>query len=287
MQRVCLNGNVRLFFRIRLQMRYNQVLSVVPPNFVQMRNLVVDIGNSRVKAAVFEGEALVADWAFSRFGQDELKEIFGRFPDIDRSLLSCTGDEGGTEELLLGSQIPFFLKFRPGIPVPVRNFYSTPLTLGCDRMAAAVGAAGMFPGRDVFIVDLGSAITEDIVTADRNYLGGSISPGMAMRFRSLAQHTVQLPVIERDAWEEYDPGKIPSSTRDALISGVVGGVEMELRGRMEDYSRLYPGLVTIFTGGDAPFFEKRFKNTIFANYELVLRGLNIILNYNADKKDSI
>lgn len=273
--------------RKTLPMPYNGGRAGIPPNFIRMRNLVVDIGNSRVKAAVFERETMVAAWAFHSFGQDQLKEILSRFPIIDRSVLSCTGEESEDAALCLSSRFPCFLKFGPGVPVPVCNLYSTPLTLGCDRLAAAVGTAEMFPGRDVFIVDLGSAITEDIVTADGKYLGGSISPGMAMRFRALAEHTVHLPAIELGEWDEYDPVKIPSSTRDALISGVAGGIEMELRGRMEDYARRYPGLVTIFTGGDAPFFEKRFKNAIFANYELVLRGLNTILNYNADKKDSI
>lgn len=252
-----------------------------------MTNLVVDIGNSRVKAAVFSGTALEAKWTFPEEAVENFDEIFDSYSSINRSVLSSTRCENVELCRMLKGRTEYFLEFAPGVDIPLCNCYATPLTLGCDRLAAAVGAMGLFPERNLLVIDLGSAVTADIVTADGRYLGGTISPGMAMRFRALHDHTGRLPMIERAGWEEYDAQSVPGSTRAALIAGVAGGMELELRGRMEDYSRRYPGLVTIFTGGDAPFFEKRFKNTIFANYELVLAGLNIILNYNADKKNSL
>lgn len=252
-----------------------------------MSNLVVDIGNSRVKAAVFTGGALEAKWTFPDAAACNLQMIYDSFPSIRHSALSSTRSGHDDIRRSLKERTHYFLDVVPGVDVPLRNCYSTPMTLGCDRLAAAVGAAGLFPERNLFIVDMGSAVTADIVSCEGSYMGGSISPGVAMRFRALNAHTDRLPLIEPSGWDEYDPGSVPDSTRAAIISGVVGGVEMELRGRMEDYGRRYPGLITIFTGGDAPLFEKRFKNAIFANYELVLCGLNIILNYNADKKESL
>lgn len=252
-----------------------------------MMNLVIDIGNTRMKAAVFRDRKMVGiritESPSPQAAMDALREL----PQADRCILSSTrGDESELKRLLC-EKVAHLLEFLPGTPVPLVNRYATPQTLGCDRLAAAVGGASLFPHRNLFIADLGSAITEDVVTAEGSYLGGSISPGLAMRLRALSDYTGCLPRIEWPHEEGYEVETVPASTREAMISGAAGGIELELCGRIRIYSRLYPDLVTIFTGGDAPFFEKRFKNTIFASHELVLTGLNTILDYNADRKYSI
>ncbi len=250
-------------------------------------NLVVDIGNSRMKVAVFSGGEIVERWTFGCREIGRFDEIFSRYAGFDRAILSSTRDENPEPEEMLRCRSGYFLKFANTVPVPLENGYGTPHTLGCDRLAAAVGGVGMLPGRNLMIVDFGSAITCDIVTAEGRYLGGSISPGLGMRFRSLADYTDRLPLLEAEACVGYEEREVPSSTVGAMVSGVAGGIELEIRGRMERYAGEFAGLTTIFTGGDAPLFEKRFKNTIFENHELVLAGLNTILDYNADRKQSL
>ena len=227
-------------------------------------NLVVDIGNSRMKVAVFSGGEIVERWTFGCREIGRFDEIFSRYAGFDRAILSSTRDENPEPEEMLRCRSGYFLKFANTVPVPLENGYGTPHTLGCDRLAAAVGGVGMLPGRNLMIVDFGSAITCDIVTAEGRYLGGSISPGLGMRFRSLADYTDRLPLLEAEACVGYEEREVPSSTVGAMVSGVAGGIELEIRGRMERYAGEFAGLTTIFTGGDAPLFEKRFKNTIFA-----------------------
>lgn len=254
---------------------------------VKTMNLAVDIGNSRMKAAVFNGGELLEQWTFGCREVGRLDGIFHRYAGITRSVLSSTRGECMEPERLLRTRTQYFLKFVPATPVPLENRYGTPQTLGCDRLAAAVGGAKMFPGRNLLIVDFGSAITCDVVTAAGAYLGGSISPGLGMRLRALADYTDRLPLLDAEECAGYAEEGVPATTRDAIAAGVAGGIESEIRGRMERYAAEFVGLTTIFTGGDAPFFEKRFKNTIFANRELVLTGLNTILDYNAEREESL
>ncbi len=252
-----------------------------------MMNLVVDIGNSRVKAAVFEKDTLLYKGVFLGDGEEFVDEVFASHPDIRRCILYSTrGDEARIASALRCRSVELVL-FDHDVSVPIGNRYATPHTLGLDRLAAAVGAVKMFPGRDIFIVDLGSAITEDVVSAAEGYLGGNISPGVAMRLKALSAFTGKLPLIDAAECDRYCRCGVPATTKDAMVAGVVEGIYMEIRGLMEIYGAEYPGLVTIFTGGDAPLFEKRFKNTIFANYDLVLTGLNTILDYNADTENSL
>lgn len=250
-------------------------------------NLVVDIGNSRMKAAVFEKGALIWQCVSDGCSFDELAGVFDRYLQIDRCIVSSTRKDDMDLERSLAGRIGYFLKFENTVAVPLRNLYATPYTLGCDRLAAAVGAMKLFPDRNLLIVDFGSAITADVVTAAGEYLGGSISPGLDMRLRALADYTGKLPRLRSDECPFYEYSDVPATTRDAMLSGVVVGIELEVLGRITAYGGKYEGLVTIFTGGDVAFFEKRFKNTIFANRELVLTGLNTILDYNADKEHNL
>lgn len=244
-------------------------------------NLVVDIGNTRAKAAIFDDGVMLRSWVAVNQQELPFDAVFDRY-DIDRSILSSTRDDAEWVENLLADRTRHCIRFVNSVPVPLGNGYGTPETLGSDRLAAAVGAANLFPKRNILVVDFGSAMTVDIVTSDGVYLGGSISPGLGMRLRALAEFTGRLPLLSVDEEYCHSAGTVPSTTNDAILAGVTVGMELEVRGWIDVYSEKYPELVTIFTGGDAAFFEKRFKNTIFANRELVLAGLNAILDYNAD-----
>ncbi|MCD8073209.1 MAG: type III pantothenate kinase, partial [Alistipes sp.] len=155
---------------------------------------------------------------------------------------------------------------------------TTPQTLGCDRLAGAVGAAAIYPGQNILIADLGTAITFDVVTAAGEFLGGNISPGAAMRLRALHEYTGRLPLVGQEGPTE----EIATSSQSAVRSGVVGGIVYEIEGYIARLGERYDPLKIIFTGGDSDFFAKRVKNAIFATYDLVVYGLNRILEYNAD-----
>ena len=244
-------------------------------------NLVIDIGNSRMKTAVFRNGQIIEHRTASVNYDTVVRGLTEDFPDVRHAVVSSTrNDDCGICDVLRGCGIEV-LEFGASTRVPLVNRYATPETLGRDRLAAAVGAAAKFPHRNIFIVDFGTAITQDIVSADGEFLGGSISPGLNTRLRALHEFTGTLPLVAPSDCRNCNPDAIPCSTHDAIITGVAGGIELEIAGRIECYSHRYPNLVTIFTGGDAELFEKRFKNTIFAEPDIVLAGLNTILEYNA------
>lgn len=234
--------------------------------------LLLDFGNTRVKAAVWDGTTL--ETVFSgRYTPDGLKDAV-RMTDAEGGMWCAVHPlEKETERWLLSKGLS---PLRWDTPVPIRNSYSTPQTLGMDRLAAAVGAWSMKPGHDLLIVDAGTAITYDFVSADGVYRGGNIAPGVDMRFKSLHEHTGALPMVDRN-------GDIPvfgSDTYTAIRSGVMVGVRHELEGYIEELGSLYPSLLVFLTGGDAESFDIKAKSTTFAVPGLVLRGLARIVDFN-------
>lgn len=161
--------------------------------------------------------------------------------------------------------------------MPIDSAYRTPETLGRDRLAAAVGAAALYPGRDVLIVDFGTAVTIDLVTADGTFRGGCISPGMKTRFRALHDYTAKLPLCGPTEDEQLQG----LTTEEAIRLGVMNSLTFEIEGYIARMREKIDDLCVIFTGGDAKYFAKRIKNTIFANCNLVFCGLDRILEYNA------
>jgi type III pantothenate kinase len=220
-------------------------------------NLIIDIGNTRVKAAVFDGGELVE--------MGDAAALATRYP-VRRTIVSSV--RGLPEWLPAG-----VLVLGAATPVPLKNLYKTPATLGSDRLAAAVGAHTIFPDDDVLIVDLGTALTIDLVTRGGEFTGGNISPGLSMRLRMLHECTASLPLVEAPV------GDIPlmgASTGEAIAAGVVNGMVHEIEG----YVRRLPAARIIFTGGDAKYFAERTKSTTFVHDDLILWGLNRILEYN-------
>jgi len=245
-----------------------------------MKNLVVDIGNSRTKAAVLDEGKIVEKWSFPEPDREYISPILRKYPSVTRCIISSTRTGIAPVEKIIEESVPFVMRMENSTPVPIKNLYRTPATLGPDRLAAAVGAGIIFPGENVMVADLGTAITIDFVTAEGEFLGGSISPGIRLRFRALHEYTGKLPL--------GSPGDsvegIASTTGEAVANGVMNGIAYELEGYRNEFARKMKSLKVILTGGDADFFVKRFKNTIFANYDLVIQGLNRILDYNAPKQ---
>jgi len=242
-------------------------------------NLIVDVGNTRVKLALFEQGRLTEQCGAETLSAATLEGLLGG-RRADRAVISSTrGPVPGIVELVRRFAYRV-LEFTAATPVPIGNAYLTPATLGRDRLAAAVGAAALYPGRNALIVDFGTAVTLDFVSADGVFRGGCISPGMAMRFRALHEYTAALPLCDATDSAEL----LGRTTDEAVRLGVMNSLAFEIEGYIARMQGEIEDLCVIFTGGDTNFFAKRIKNTIFANCNLVFWGLNRILEYNASEE---
>ena len=239
-------------------------------------NLVVDIGNSRVKICVFDGDSIVFDTVSGTFDMLGLRLIKEKWNIENIIVSSVKGDRDGLKEMLnVNSKCSIVVDYLT--PEPIENLYETPSTLGIDRLAAAIGANYLQPCTDLLIVDAGTAITIDYVNSRNQYIGGNISPGLTTRFKALNYFTKQLPVVE--VQNEFP--LVGKTTSSAILAGVELGLVYEIDGYIQDHIKRNSYAKTFITGGDAFFFEKNLKNTIFVEPFLVHKGLNRILNYNA------
>ncbi len=239
-------------------------------------NLVIDIGNSTTKLALFSNGRIRQSEQVDNLTISILNRIRSEHTGIKHAVLSAVRVVDPVLLDYLEGVFPRFIRLAENTPLPIVNAYKTPATLGMDRLAAAVGANNIFPGKDVLVIDTGTALTFDLVTSDNQYLGGNISPGLKMRFKSLHHFTGSLPLcIEND-----DFSVIGDTTEAAIVSGVQQGMILEIDGFIDTMKAMYKELAVILTGGDAIFFEKKLKNSIFVNQNLVLIGLNEILNFN-------
>ena len=239
-------------------------------------NLVVDIGNTLIKVAVVERDEVVYMQQAESIEEVDLVTLCERFPSLRRAIVASTAFPTADVAVLLREKGFDVLEMTSLTPVPIGNTYQSPETLGVDRLAAAVAAVEVMGCRDCLVVDFGTAITIDLVE-DGIYRGGNISPGVRTRFRALHDYTGRLPeCVPTDEKLEYG-----STTRQAIEQGVMQGITYEIEGYISHFLAQNVKISLIFTGGDAKYFVKRIKNAIFANCELVICGLNRILEYNA------
>ena len=239
--------------------------------------LIIDIGNSRAKVVVMENDEIIYQTVSETINDAILSDIVGRYGDIDSAIISTTRGNGNNLKAMVEGYVERVLLFTPATtPIPIKNSYHTPQTLGADRLAAAVGAWAMSLDCNVMVVDFGTAITIDYVIGGE-YRGGNISPGVTTRFRALADYTACLPLC-KPTEQVLEYGR---TTTEAIEQGVMRGVEHEIRGYVEAFSKENDKNRIIFTGGDAKYFVKRNKNTIFADCEPLIFGLATILKYNA------
>ena len=239
-------------------------------------NLIVDVGNTFVKIAVFQEDKLLKKMVVEVSAFENAHEkIIKDYPKIDKCMLASVGRlpkeviidlEKKYEVLILDSNLKF----------PFHNHYATPHTLGVDRMALVSASVKQYPNNNVLIIDAGSCITYDFITDQNDYLGGAISPGIRLRYKSLHDFTANLPLLET----EMPKNIIGDRTSEAIHSGVMHGIIKEIDGVIEEYQERYSDLTIILTGGDANFLSKQLKNSIFANSNFLLEGLNLILEYN-------
>jgi type III pantothenate kinase len=214
-------------------------------------------------------------------------------PEISlQEIQAFTARHPSIEACILSSVVPFpdsvsgwlrerfrYLEFDHHTSIPLENFYHSPETLGKDRLAAAVGGSSIYPGQPVLVINAGTAITYDLVTSGKEYLGGAISPGMQMRFRALHTFTRQLPLL---TYSEID-FLTGNDTDKSVLSGVINGMAAEMKGMIAFYQEEHPGIKVILSGGDLNYFVNRLKISIFALPNIVIYGLQQILAFN-DKK---
>ena len=239
-------------------------------------NLVVDIGNTLIKYAVFDHQKLIIDQSSeSSLFVPKIKELFEFYPKIDKAILSSVGrlNKKQFEVLSLFCKVHILSK---DSKIPFKNRYATPETLGMDRIALATSAFYQYHKDNVLVIDLGTCITYDIMNANGEYLGGAISPGVGMRFRAMHTETARLPMLEPEFPQDF----VGDTTATSMQNGVLRGVIYELDGTIEQYKNRFEHLTVILTGGDSHFFAKRLKNSIFANSKFLLEGLNYLLEYN-------
>jgi type III pantothenate kinase len=244
--------------------------------FVPVYKLLLDIGNTTAKAAVVGRTGIVSVQRCDALTGDAqrrlLQPLLHRYRPSVAMVASVRG-AAAQVSALLQPHVQKVVVLTSKTPVPVNNLYATPETLGMDRLAAAVGAAHLFPRRDCLIIDCGTAITIDFLSSAGNFLGGNISPGLQARFKALHSFTAQLPmgnVTDKVA-------EIGVSTREAVEAGVLHGAVKELEGYIEQY----PENIPILTGGDVFYFAKKIKKPIFVNCNLIFIGLAKIADYNA------
>ena len=238
-------------------------------------NLIIDIGNTIAKMAVFDGGRIVEVVYDSNLTLERLPEVCRTYT-IEKAIVATVIDLN--ERVLADlAALPFpLLWLNHETPLPVVNLYETPETLGYDRMAAVVGANEQFPHRNILVIDAGTCITYEFIDSKGQYHGGNISPGMQMRFKALQQFTGRLPLVDTNG------RKLPMGrdTETAIRAGVLKGMEYEISGYIESMKHKYPELLVFLTGGDDFSFDSSVKSIIFADRFLVLKGLNRILNYN-------
>jgi type III pantothenate kinase len=236
-------------------------------------NIAIDYGNSSAKVGLFEGRELVEHHIFA--SPDELRDYLQNYSGECLIISSVSMDAAEVSTWAKLVKTRFILN--SSLPLPIKNRYATPETLGVDRIAGACGAQSLFPGTPSLVIDAGTCITYDVLDGDGNFLGGGISPGLRMRFQAVHSFTKRLPLVSP---AESAP-LIGDSTETCIQSGIGNGLVAEIDGIVAQYGSLFSELRVILTGGDARFFENKLKAPIFAVPELVLSGLNSILIHNA------
>lgn len=245
-------------------------------NYLTDCRLVIDFGNTLTKAAIFKNDR-IQELITCKLLTVKHLEILKHKYNPSNAIISTVID---LEKNLLQYLRAHFklLVLDHHTPIPITNLYTTPATLGIDRLAMAVAAGRIFPETDCLAIGAGTCITYNIMDSYGNYRGGAISPGIMMRLKALHNFTGKLPLVSI----KNKTSLIGATTEDSILSGVINGAIAEIDGLIDKFKEQYPGLKVIITGGDLKYFTEKLKNPIFAAENLVLTGLNEILSFNAD-----
>ncbi|NEW80168.1 MAG: type III pantothenate kinase [Gelidibacter sp.] len=238
-------------------------------------NLIIDVGNTRIKTAVFDDSKLIHNESITKesFASDTIEMI--KKYKCTNAIISSVGSLKKSQIAKLHAEINL-IELDYNTKVPFVNKYATPNTLGVDRIALVSSAISKYPKQNVLIIDAGTCITYDFVSNEGNYYGGAISPGLQMRYKAINIFTEKLPLLEPS--EKFE--LVGNSTETSIHSGVINGIINEIDGIINQYRKKDADLTIVLTGGDVNFLSNRLKNGIFANPNFLLEGLNTILTYN-------
>ncbi len=239
-------------------------------------NLIIDHGNTRCKLGIFDNQNMILSKTTLSMDEQIIRELCNTY-NLECVIISSVSESEHELSKIVANYIPNILIFSHTTPIPIQNNYQTPQTLGKDRLALAVACSELFPNENALAIDAGTALTFDFLLNGSIYEGGSISPGLLMRFKALHHFTKRLPDIQPNNSYQL----IGYDTQSSILSGVQNGMVNEINGSIINYVSLYSPLKIIITGGDAEFFAGKLKNPIFVDLNLVLKGLNRILLYNA------
>jgi len=237
-------------------------------------NLVLDIGNSLLKAGIFKNNNLINYCEFNKDYFINVKSILDNNP-ISHSIASNVSESNNKLIELLSNKTNL-IEFNSSLNVPFKNCYQSKNTLGKDRIALVSNASKEYPKENVLLIDLGSCITFDFLNNKNEYLGGSISPGLRMRYKSLNNYTANLPLLDPKEIDYF----IGKNTEDSIHSGIINGIISELNSTVEKYKSQYKKIRIILTGGDSKFLFKKIKSGIFANSNFLIFGLNFLIELN-------
>ena len=234
------------------------------------------MGNSRIKVGLFADAQLQSVWVDPKI--NSLPQLV-QDESVDQVIACSVASD--LDDFEAKSGLNQVVKLNPNLAVPINNRYRTPHTLGMDRLAAAIGAHFLYPKANCLVIDAGTTVTYDFVDGNGDYFGGGISPGIGLRFKSLHQHTYQLPHLQV---VDQDTPLVGNDTEGAIQSGVINGLVAEIEGIIRRYEEKFSTLKVVMCGGDAAFFESKVKAPIFVKPHLVLIGLNSILLHHAQNK---
>ena len=240
-----------------------------------MTYLCLDIGNTRSKIGIFQKEEPPLFETYPVLTTEIVNDLLERFTESEVILSSTAVLDPSVLQAL--RQAAGFLSVSAQTPLPFRNLYATPHTLGIDRIALAAAAVRLHPGENVLVIDTGTCITLDFVDREGTYHGGSIHPGIRMRLKAMHNFTGKLPLVDSIAIDNL----MGNSTTSCLQAGAVNGAIKEIDAYISEYSSTFQNLKVLLTGGDSSLFFSKLKNEIFAHPNLVLTGLKEIALYNA------
>ena len=238
-------------------------------------NIAIDIGNSRIKVAQFKNQQLLNVFFYSKDNIiNELEKL-----TFKNGIISNVGNNKLEQKLL--TTFPNLVLMSHELNFPIIIKYKSAISLGHDRIANVVGAYNTFPNRNNLVIDVGTCITYDFINKSNEYLGGGISPGFNLRMKALSSFTENLPRVN---FKIKTTPLIGTNTEESMESGVINGTINEIIQNISDYEQLHPEINVILTGGDTTFIKSIVstkKNSIFADENLTLKGLNTVLIYNA------
>ena len=242
---------------------------------IDKMELVIDIGNTSAKLAVFDGDEIVEVCRTPNQDLNRLPELRAKY-NLTKGIISTVITLGSSVMEQLAT-LPFEIMFLgPDTPLPTDAMGHYAKLLGADRVAAIVEATGRFPGKDIFVADAGTAITYEFIEASGVYLGGNIAPGVRMRLKALSEYTDKLPLVS----ERGDTPLIGYDTATAIRAGVIDGAKHEIEGFFRLFRATHPDAIAIVTGGNEFSFSKEIQDCLVIDKHVVLKGLKRILNYN-------